>query len=137
MLSFIAQIDNNTLIGIGTIIVGVGGLLGGFYIPLINNYRARSKLRKGLYRELVNWYETAMFHIREHNGHAANNFFTPSKLDELLLESSTNEKREVQNQAFVIVGRSILQAERNHQIWRIALIEKLIHLRDVFTQLKK
>ncbi|HYC20979.1 MAG TPA: HEAT repeat domain-containing protein [Candidatus Bathyarchaeia archaeon] len=128
----------NLWVPIVTAILGIaGGLATAIVAPTVNDWRMSRRLRKGLYRELVNWYENAMFHVREHNGHGTNNFFKRSKLDELLVDRGPKDKIlfDVQHPAIVLVGRSILEAEKNPQIWRIALIEKLIHLRDVFSQL--
>jgi len=106
---------------IGTFFIGIAAAL---YGPFISDWWARKKLRKNLYRELVNWYETAYFYIRGNDLASRNAFFKP--WDPSVNPDSPPEATHVR------VGRSIVQAEMDPQIWRIGLIEKLVRLKDIF-----
>ena len=87
-----------------------------------NEYQ-KKKLRKGLYRELVHWYENAMWQIKRYdrNNGGVGFFETP----EMKLGSR------------IIIGNSIYQAEANPQISRQDLKNKIRDLRVIFHVLEK
>ncbi|MGA7075974.1 MAG: hypothetical protein WBZ42_05445 [Halobacteriota archaeon] len=105
----------------------IAGVLGALYVPLFNEWmqtRAqKKKLRRGLYRELVHWYENTIWQIKSYDrNHGEIGFFAPPV---------------VGLRAPVHVGYSINQAEENPQIWRGDLKKKIIDLQKIFRALEE
>ena len=127
-LAIIAQDLTEAQVFAAAIVAAIGtfftGIAAALYGPFISDWWARKKLRRDLYRELVNWYETAQFHIRSHDLASRDAFFKPWYPE---VEPESPSKM-----THVRVGSSIIQAEEDQQIWRIGLIEKLVRLKDIF-----
>ncbi|MGZ7194283.1 MAG: hypothetical protein ACXVIZ_10310, partial [Halobacteriota archaeon] len=111
-------------VGLSVIISGVvGGILGAYYQPVIKDYLGRRQLRHNLYRELVNFYELVQWHIREEEDLDKQYFITPSSIYAATTSYPFNS--------------SVLQSQKNPQIWRSTLKDKLFILGNRVALLKK
>jgi hypothetical protein len=115
-----------TVIGIATVVISA--LIGPLVVDKVRSGREKRKLRKGLYRELAKWYEQAFFYTKTHDHDSKNRFFEPATFDvrpEAPAESTN-----------IVVGHSILDAEKNPRIGRDDLKWKLSDLQVIFDRLR-
>jgi len=109
-----------TAIGIVTVVIGA--LIGPLILDKLRSEREKWKLRHGLYRELVHWYENVSWRIKSLDRHYS---------DMRFFESTTIELNSP-----IQFSHSIFQAEENPQIGRLDLKQKIIDLQNAFSALE-
>jgi HEAT repeat protein len=110
----------------------VGGLLVALYGPRVSERAKNNKLRNGLYRELINWYESILWYIKYYDQRSEARLFTPSSF-RVSQDAPSSSLRP-------ITGCSILRSEAEPHIGRPGrrdLQFKLEKLHEMFARLKK
>jgi HEAT repeat protein len=101
--------------------VVIGALIGPLILDSVRSEREKRKLRHGLYRELLHWYENASWRIKRYDrAYSEIGFFrhpVPGRRAD--------------------TARSIIQAEQDPQIGRGDLKNKIVTLRREFHDLEK